>query len=131
MPQTSEILRAQNNCYILGVVSAASSQLVNGSINIYPTWGMLLEISEGGRIFRLNQPLVITRFAESGYICLEHKELGILSFGRSEAEAVNAFREDFGALWDGIAQAKDSALTREAKTIKKKFLKVVNSVVPE
>ena len=131
MSQANEVVRAQKVSYLMGVLSAASSQLENALAYIYPTWGLLLEVPEGNRIFRLNEPLTVSKFAENGYICLEHKGLSILSFGHSEHEAVRAFCEDFGALWDNIAQVADASLTPEAKATKRNFLKIVNSVVPE
>jgi hypothetical protein len=132
MATTLDSVRSQDSAYLRTVISAASAQLEAAPpIQLGDTWGFLLEVKESGRIFRLNAPLVVSRSAENGYVCLEHKDLSILSFGCSEAEAVRAFCEDFGALWDGIAQAPNSTLTREARAVKARFIRVVNTVVPE
>ena len=89
-------------------ISAALSQVVaQPSIAMQPGSAIVMEVREGGRIFRFNEPLYVNRFAKNGFIYLQNRSLSILSFGSSELDAVASFREDFAALWDCIAEAPD------------------------
>ncbi len=91
----------------------------------------LTEVRASGRIFRLNRPLSVTRFSENGMCYCEYKPLAITSFGRSYALAMQAFHEDFAALWDAIAEVGDDALTGDAIEVKKEFRNLVQSIVAE
>lgn len=91
----------------------------------------LLEIHNGGRIFRLNEPLYVQRYAENGYIYLESRQLSIIAYGRSEQEAASSFYEDFSMMWNSVAECDDESLTREAAKVKAEFRRVVNAVVQE
>lgn len=91
----------------------------------------LTEIHASGRIFRLNRPIPITRFAENGMCYCEYRPLAIMSFGRSHALAMKSFNEDFAALWDAIAETDDDALTGDAIEVKKQFRNLVQSIVAE
>jgi hypothetical protein len=117
--------------YLRTVLSAASAQLEPSSVVMQPTHAVLLQVQYSGRIFRLNEPIYLVRYAENGYIYLESKLLSIIGYGRSERDAVNSFCEDFVVLWEAIAQSADASLTPEARGVKRKMLNVVNTVVPE
>jgi hypothetical protein len=126
-----DILKTAEESYLRTLLPAASAQLETASVMIQPTFAVLLEVQHHDRIFRLNTPIYLTRYAENGYIFLESKVLSIIAYGRSEQEAVESFREDFSALWDTIAQCPDGSLTPQAKQIKDKMIEQVNAVVSE
>jgi hypothetical protein len=110
---------------------AAVSQSRMQAIQMQQDIAVVPEVREGGRIFRLNEPIYLTRSAENGYIYLRNRTLSILSYGCSPHDAVQAFQEDFGALWDFIAQADDATLTPDAIEVKNRLRAIVNAVVPE
>src|SRR5258708_1430301 len=127
MPQTIFGINEQMAAYVRGTLAAALSQVTTQpSILIGSMSALVLEVQENGRIFGLNEPLYIPRFSESGLIYYQFKPLSILAYGSSERAALASFYEDFGALWDCIAQATDASLTPEAIEVKRRFQRVVN-----
>jgi hypothetical protein len=127
MPQLLEI----SEPYLRALVPAASAQLETPSVQIQPTHAVLLQVEYNGRIFRLNEPIYLTRYAENGYIYLESKRLSIIAHGTSPLDAVNSFQQDFSMLWDAIAECHDESLTPEATKVKAEFRRVVNAVASE
>jgi len=91
----------------------------------------IAEVENAGRIFRLNEPILVSEFCDNAIFYCESKPLSILAFGHTIAEARQAFQEDFAMMWDEIAKAPDDQLTLGAKLVKSRFLALVNSVVPE
>jgi hypothetical protein len=131
LSQTPSMAAFVRAAYVRSVVAALSQNGTQASILMQEALAVVLEVREGGRIFRLNEPIYLTRFAENGYIYLRNRSLSILSYGTSEQDAVVSFREDFGALWDCIAKADDATLTPDAIEVKQRLLAIVNTVVPE
>jgi hypothetical protein len=82
----------------------------------------------GNRFFALNHPIEVTTRMEEGVWVYTSKALGIEAFGEDRDEARRSFKEDFAVLYDYIAQADDSSLTPEARSVKRAFLDVVISV---
>ena len=67
------------------------------------------------------------RFTQDGDVwCCE--ACGLASYGHNPTEASISFCEDFGVLWDEIAQQPDEALTTSAQQMKKCILSAVKSV---
>jgi hypothetical protein len=58
----------------------------------------------------------------------EYEPLGITALGHSRAESLNAFRLDFAACWDSIAQEDEKNLTADARQLKAKLLQLVERV---
>ena len=58
----------------------------------------------------------------------EFEPLGILGYGESRHDALNAFRLDFASSWDEIAQEKDEHLTLDAQELKQKLCNLVKEV---
>lgn len=81
----------------------------------------------GGQNFRLRTPLVAQRNQHHGVWSYESPELSIFAVGKSQSDALYSFVEDFAALWNGIAQADDSALTGDAIDMKRTLLNLVES----
>jgi hypothetical protein len=92
---------------------------------------IIAEVRNAGRIFRLNDPILVSEFCENAIFYCESKRLSILAFGHTQNEARRAFHEDFAVMWDEIAQSPDDQLTPGAKLVKDRFLALVNTVVPE
>jgi len=92
---------------------------------------VIKEIRNAGNVFHLNEPVQVSLFCENALYYCESKPLSILSFGRTQREAVSAFNEDFAMMWDVIAQSPDDDLTLDAKAVKDKLQALVNSVVQE
>ena len=78
-----------------------------------------------GRVFDLDN--LELRFTQDGDVwCCE--SCGITSFGSNPSEAATSFYEDFGVLWDEIAQQPNEVLAPSAQKMKECILKVVKSV---
>jgi len=127
MPQLLEACEP----YLRALVPAASAQLESPPVQIQPTHAVLLEVEYGGRIFRLNEPIYLSRYAENGYIYLESKPLSIIAYGQSAVLAVNSFQQDFAMLWDAFAVSPEASLTPEARSVSAELRRVVNAVVSE
>lgn len=77
------------------------------------------------RVFEFSLPIELqfTQDDES-WSC---EACGIESFGADPGEAAASFCEDFGVLWDEIAQQPDESLDLSAQQTKKCMLSVVKS----
>lgn len=80
------------------------------------------------RRFRLREAIEIKVDLRDDLWVNEYEPLGILAFGPSRAESLNAFRSDFAACWDCVAQESDENLTADARTLKRKLLDLVEGV---
>jgi hypothetical protein len=65
---------------------------------------------------------------EGGVWVFEYAPLGILAYGRTQEEALAAFRTDFASAWDQVAKEVDAKLTRDARSLKKRLLSLVDRV---
>lgn len=86
------------------------------------------EISLPERQFILSQYLTPRLYCEDSIWYCESESLGILAFGQSREKAIYSFRQDFSALWDGVAQVPDESLTADALDVKRAFLRIVKHV---
>ena len=91
----------------------------------------LNEVRSQGRRFKLNHPVRIEVTNSVEGWCYESKPLAILAFGKSKQQAQDSFTEDFGVLWDAIAQARDESLTGDAISVKRAFLELVATVAKD
>ncbi len=82
-------------------------------------------------VFRLNEPILVSLSYEDGLWYCESKELSILSFGKSEEEALESFREDFSMMWEVVAQSADESLTPSAQRVKRAMRHAIDVVEVE
>jgi hypothetical protein len=87
-------------------------------------------IVHGGRLFCLQSAIEIKVDLCDGVWTHEYKPLGILGYAESRAESLEAFRTDFAACWDSIAQEPDENLTGDAQELKRGLLALVDCVEP-
>ncbi len=92
---------------------------------------LLNEIRSQGRRFHLNRPVRVEVTGSANGWCYESKPLAILAFGKSKQQAQDSFTEDFGVLWDAIAQTPDASLTGDAISVKRAFLELVATVAKD
>jgi hypothetical protein len=86
------------------------------------------KLQDGGNIFHLRTPIQIEVAEEDGMWHCESASLGIVAAGSSQQDALRSFTEDFGVLWDEIAQAPDADLTDDAIRLKYALRNIVESV---
>ena len=80
------------------------------------------------RVFTLRRPIEYEVSYEEGVWIYESRDLGLVSYDRTKAKAEENFNEDFAALWDRIALADDSKLTRRAVELKRRLNELVVNV---
>jgi hypothetical protein len=85
-------------------------------------------LTYGDQKFSFSERLVITVGFQDGIWSHENELLGILGYGETRAESLEAFREDFTASWDSIAQEDDGNLSDDAIELKKKLRILVSKV---
>ena len=92
--------------------------------------GHVLVIQHGKYRFRLRKPIDIEVSRRAGMYWHELPELGIVAAEKDEMESLAAFALEFSSCWFNIALEDDSALTKDARQLKKKLLNLVESVEP-
>jgi len=80
----------------------------------------------GNRLFRLKRPIQVAVDFQDGLWLHEFEPLGIVAYAPTRAESLDAFRADFTACWDEIAQEEDANLTRDAVALKGRLLDIVD-----
>ena len=85
-------------------------------------------IERGRRRFLLKKSLKVRVGIEGGVWVYEYPSLGILAYGSTQEEALAAFRMDFASAWDQVAKEVDAKLTRDARSLKKRLLSLVDRV---
>lgn len=88
----------------------------------------VVEIADGDMIFRLRKPINLTVRRDGLYFLIVYEPLGIEEYGKTEKEALDAFAYHFGALWEGVAQAADRKLTKDALQLKREIRSLVKQV---
>ncbi len=88
----------------------------------------VLVIQHGKHRFRLRKPIEIEVSRKKGMYWHELQDLGILAAEKDEMESLAAFALEFSSCWFNIALEDDSALTRDARQLKKKLLNLVETV---
>jgi hypothetical protein len=86
------------------------------------------QLQDGRSIFHLRAPIHVAVAEEDGMWHCESALLGIIAAGSSQDDAVGSFNEDFGVLWEEIAQAPDTDLTDDAIRLKHVLQNIVESV---
>jgi hypothetical protein len=121
----SEPIRVEHE----GQLAPTEERAVESEKHVSPL--ALGEVRCHGRLFRLNQPLLIEVSSFAGGWCYESKPLTILAFGRTKQGALASFTEDFSVLWDAMVQASDQSLTLDALAVKRAFQGLVRAVIQE
>ena len=85
-------------------------------------------VVHGRRLFCLRSPIQISVGLRDGLSIHECASLGVIAYGASPAESLEAFRADFAACWDSIAQEDDANLTLDAQQLKRTLLALVDCV---
>ena len=85
-------------------------------------------IISGGRMFRLHAPIKIKTSKVGKMYYHEYAPLGIMAYGPTENQSLNAFADFFGVDYEMYAEEKDSKLTPAAKELKRKYLRLVESI---
>lgn len=88
----------------------------------------VLVIQHGKHRFRLRKPIEIEVSRKEGMYWHELPDFGILAAEKDEMESLAAFALEFSSCWFNIALEDDSALTRDARQLKKKLLNLVETV---
>jgi hypothetical protein len=86
-------------------------------------------IERGRRRFILKKSLRVRVGVEGGVWVYEYSPLGILAHGSTQEEARDAFQVEFASAWNQVGKEDDSNLTRDAKSLKKRLLSLVDRVV--
>lgn len=86
------------------------------------------QLQDGSNIFHLRAPIQVEVAEEDGMWHCEAASFGIVAAGTSQEDALRSFMEDFGVLWEEIAQAPDAELTSEAIRLKSALRNIVESV---
>ena len=76
------------------------------------------QLQDGTNVFHLRAPIQVDVAEEDGTWHYESTSLGIVAAGSSQEDALGSFTEDFGVLWEEIAQAPDTDLTDDAIRLK-------------
>jgi hypothetical protein len=85
-------------------------------------WG---RVAYENKEFLFKEPIQIQVDFQDGIWIHQNETFGILGYGKSRAESLDAFRMEFVACWETIASEDDSKLTDDAKELKKKLKNLV------
>ena len=88
----------------------------------------IVQIRYGTELFQLREPINLDARSERGHCILAYPALDIEGYGDDELAALESFADQFGSTWHSIALAADADLTRDAREIKKRMLKLVERV---
>jgi hypothetical protein len=88
----------------------------------------VVQIVAGDVHFYLREPIDLEVTEEQGFILVAFPPIGIRGYGKTEAQAVESFVDQFRSAWFMIAQESDSRLTAEARLLKRTMLHLVQSV---
>jgi len=82
-------------------------------------------------VFRLNEPIEVSLYAENGQWVCENESLGSLAGAGTPECAVYGFCQDFAVLWEEIAKASDETLSPDAQGLKGDLHSLVKAVEKE
>jgi hypothetical protein len=88
----------------------------------------VVQINDGNTIFHLRKPIDLCVRRESRHFVVGYEPLGIEESGETEFEALRAFANHFGDIWQEIAVADDGQLTSDARQLKRRLQSLVQSV---
>ena len=79
-------------------------------------------------VFQLRTTIDIRMSREGDLVISAYEPLRISAYGFAEAEALEAFAEEFSSCWHFIAQEDDDRLAPDAQQLKHRLLDLVESV---
>lgn len=85
-------------------------------------------IERGKRRFILKKSLRVRMGVEGSVWVYEYTPLGILAYGSTQEEARDAFATEFASAWEQVGTEDDSNLTRDATSLKRRLLSLVDRV---
>jgi DNA-damage-inducible protein J len=85
-------------------------------------------IERGKRRFILKKSLRVRVGVEGGVWVYEYSPLGILAYGSTQEESRDAFTIEFDSAWEQVGKEDDLNLTRDARSLKKRLLSLVDRV---
>lgn len=85
-------------------------------------------IERGKRRFILKKSLRVRVGVEGGVWVYEYSPLGILAYGSTQEESRDAFTTEFDSAWEQVGKEDDLNLTRDARSLKKRLLSLVDRV---
>lgn len=85
-------------------------------------------IERGKRRFILKKSLRVRMGVEGSVWVYEYIPLGILAYGSTQEEARDAFATEFASAWEQVGTEDDSNLTRDATSLKRRLLSLVDRV---
>ena len=85
-------------------------------------------VERGKRRFILKKSLRVRVDVEGGVWVYEYSPLGILAYGSTQEKARDAFSIEFASSWEQVGKEEDSNLTRDARSLKKRLLSLVDRV---
>ncbi|MBZ5624108.1 MAG: hypothetical protein LAQ69_36225 [Acidobacteriia bacterium] len=88
----------------------------------------VVQIRYGAELFRLREPIDLQVRSGRGRYVVAYPPLEIEGYGDDDREALDSFADQFGSTWHSIALEDDARLTRDARVIKKRMLKLVARV---
>ena len=84
----------------------------------------------GTQVFRLRFPIRIHAHRDGNLFIHEYEPLGISAYGFTQAESLQAFAEEFSSCWHWIGLEEDRRLGPDARELKRKLLRLVETVQP-
>jgi hypothetical protein len=93
-----------------------------------PTFTITKELQFGKRRFLLREPIEVRVNYEGGVWTHEAPALAILAYAENRVDSLNSFCMDFADRWDCIACEDDERLTGDARQVKRKLQRIVQSV---
>jgi hypothetical protein len=73
-------------------------------------------------------PIACVIEKQNDLLFCENAQLGIIAYGDTREEVIREFSNEFSALWDIIAEEKDSRLTKDARLLKRRLIELVRKV---
>src|SRR5271157_2378594 len=84
----------------------------------------VVQIRYGTETFHLKQPIDLEVRSDHGHSIVAYPALEIEGYGDNDQEALESFADQFGSTWHAVALASDLELTRDARQLKKRMLKL-------
>jgi hypothetical protein len=85
----------------------------------------VVQVVAGDVQFYLREPINLEVTRDRGFIFVAFPRIGISGYGKTRAEAIESFVDQFRSAWFVIAQESDSRLTPEARLLKRAMLHLV------
>jgi hypothetical protein len=92
-----------------------------------PTFTITKELRFGNRRFLLREPIEVRVNYQGGAWTHEAPALGILAYAENRVDSLNSFCMDFADRWDAIACEDDVNLTGDARQVKLRLRRIVES----